>query len=426
MVRVEEYKELTAHKQIEEIPIPKYLYIPLSQHIGKPAVACVKAGDNVLKGQLIARSEGHISSCVHSSVSGVVKSVSDWFHPLLGRGEVIVIENDGLDRPEKFSVRGEDEVRRLTPDEIRAIVAEAGIVGMGGAAFPTHVKLNPPTAVSDLIINGAECEPYITCDNRLMIEKTEEIIKGIELVERCLGVKNVYFAVEDNKPEAIDRIKAALQSTNYRLKILKSQYPQGGEKQLIKSLLGKEVPSGKLPFDIGVVVHNVATVYAIYEALYINKPLYERVITVTGSCLGEPRNLLVRVGTPVREVIESCRPEGEFVKVIMGGPMMGVAQYSLDAPVIKSTSGILLLMDKEVRRKNEEFCIRCGQCIYNCPAGLMPTMINLVSLKGDWESAASYGVLDCIECGVCSYVCPANINLVQLIKVAKSFLMRRA
>ncbi|MDD4909724.1 MAG: electron transport complex subunit RsxC [Candidatus Omnitrophica bacterium] len=419
MVRIRENKEYTEHKGIEAAPLPEQVHIPLSQHLGKPAAACVKAGDSVLMGQLIARPQGHISSCVHSSVSGVVKSISDWPHPVLGRFQAVAIENDGLDKAQVLPLRSKDEIEGLTAEQIRSIVLDAGIIGMGGAAFPAHVKLNPPKPVKYLIINGAECEPYLTCDSRLMVEKAEEVIKGAGLIARCVSPENVYFAIEENKPEAIEKIGALLGRTAYKLKILKSRYPQGGEKQIIKSVLDKEVPSGKLPFDIEALVHNAATVYAVYEAVYKSKPVYERVLTVTGSCLDEPRNLLVRIGASIGELIEFCRPRRGFAKVVMGGPMMGLAQYSLDTPVIKSTSGVLLLTEKESEKGREEFCIRCGQCVYNCPARLMPTMINLASSHEDWEAAKEYGALDCIECGLCSYVCPSGINLVQSIKLAK-------
>jgi electron transport complex protein RnfC len=295
---------------------------------------------------------------------------------------------------------------------------------MGGASFPTHIKLNPPKPVDTLIINAAECEPYLTADSRLMVEKTKEILQGIALAQKCLGVKKVIIAIEDNKPEAINAFRNAigtLHITHYTLHILKSAYPQGGEKQLIKNILKKEVPSGKLPFDIGVVVHNVATIYAIYEAVYLNKPLYERVVTVCGSCVANPKNILAPIGAPIRELINFCGPlKEEPAKIILGGPMMGIAQYSLDVPVIKSTNGIILLNKEEARVDREEGpCIRCGACVRECPSGLMPTILNQASRKEMWEEAKKNSVLDCIECGSCAYVCPADINLVQAIKRAK-------
>jgi electron transport complex protein RnfC len=291
---------------------------------------------------------------------------------------------------------------------------------MGGASFPTHIKLKPPKPVDTLIINGAECEPYLTGDYRLMLEKAKEIIEGISLAAKCLGVKRVIIAIEDNKPEAIKVFSYQLPITNYQLRILKSQYPQGGEKQLIKNILGKEVPSGKLPFDIGVVVHNVATVFAIYEAVYLDKPLYERVVTASGTCVSSPKNLLVRLGTPIRELISACGPlREEPAKIIIGGPMMGVAQYTLDVPVIKSTTGVILMTAKEARARQEEFCIHCGACVRECPVSLMPCLINLASEKQRWAQAKEYRALDCIECGLCNYVCPANRSLTQSIRRAK-------
>jgi electron transport complex protein RnfC len=295
---------------------------------------------------------------------------------------------------------------------------------MGGASFPTHIKLTPPKPVEDLIINGAECEPYLTGDYRLMIEKTKEIIQGMALVKRCTGAKNVFIGIEDNKPEAIKKFTVSAGS-QYTVKVLKSLYPQGGEKQLIKSVLGKEVPAGKLPFDAGACVQNVGTVLAIYEAVYYGKPLYERVVTVTGSCVSNPKNLLVRIGIPIKELITYCGPLAqEPAKIIIGGPMMGIAQYTDEVPVIKSTTEIILMNKKEAEDREESFCIRCGACVRECPARLMPTLINLASQKEMWQAAKFYGASDCIECGVCAYVCPSNIRLVQSIKRAKLELMK--
>lgn len=418
MVRLEEHKHATENKPIEKLPLPAKAYIPLSQHLGKLGVAEVKVGDNVFTGQRIAGVAGNVSALIHSSISGKVVSLEDWPHPVLGRCKAIVIESDAKDTqsPSHQVTRSPEEVNRLTPEQVRNIVFEAGIVGMGGASFPTHIKLNPPKAAETLVINGAECEPYLTSDYRLMVEKTKEILQGISVVEKCLGVKKIIIAIEDNKPEAIERVKGQ----GLSVKVLKSAYPQGGEKQLIKNTLGKEVPQGKLPFDIGVVVHNVGTVYAIYEAIYLGKPLYERVVTVTGSCLTNPKNLLVRFGTPLKELIAYCGPlKEEPEKIIIGGPMMGVAQYTTDVPVIKSTTGVILLNKKEARFQEEEFCIRCGACVRSCPAGLMPCLINLASEKEMWTQAKAYNCLDCIECGLCNYVCPANRMLTQSIKRAK-------
>ncbi len=419
MVRLEEHKHATEDKPIERAPLPARVYIPLTQHLGKPCEPLVKPGDLVLLGQKIADAKAHVFAPIHASVSGKVAAIQDWPHPVLGRYKAIVIENDGQDSNQGLVARGQDEIDKLTPEQIRNIVFEAGIVGMGGASFPSHIKLNPPKPVDTLIINGAECEPYLTCDSRLMVEKTDEIIKGIKLVARCVVAKQVIIAIEDNKPEAIKAFNRLLPVTGYELRTLKSAYPQGGEKQLIKNVLGREVPSGKLPFDIGVLVHNAGTIFAIYEAVYKNKPLYERVVTVTGSCVANPKNLLIRIGTPIKELIDFCGLKEEPAKIIVGGPMMGIAQFSDQVPVIKSTTGVLLLNKKEAVLLEEDFCIRCGACVIECPAGLMPCMINLASEKELWEQAKAYGAGDCIECGLCNYVCPANRRLTQSIKRAK-------
>ena len=437
MVRLEEHKHNSQDKAIEKIPLPAKVYIPLSQHLGKACTPEIKVGDSVFAGQRIATAEANVYAPVHASIPGKVVAIVDWPHPVLGRAKAIVIEGDGRERTEDRGQRTEEEIDKLTPEEIRKIILGAGIVGMGGAGFPTHIKLNPPKPVDTLIINGAECEPYLTADYRLMLEKKEEILSGAELAARCLGVKNIYLAIEDNKPEAIKafndgiRLPALLagQAGNtpacrpgrgYGIRILKTEYPQGGEKQLIKNILGREVPSGKLPFEVGVVVQNVGTAFAIYEAVYRNKPLYERVVTVTGSCIANPKNLLVPIGTPIKELIDFCAPlKAEPDKIVLGGPMMGIAQYTNLVPVIKTTTGIILMDKREARDKEEQSCIRCGACIRDCPSGLMPCLINLAAEKELWPQAKKYCALDCIECGVCNYVCPANRRLVQSIKRAK-------
>lgn len=427
MIKLKEHKEYTEHKAIERLPIPSRVYIPLSQHLGRICNPLVNIGDTVALGQKIAGVEANVFSPIHASVSGKVAAIQNWPHQVLGRCKAIVIESDGQDRPQTQKImKPAEEVERLTPQQIRDIVFEAGIVGMGGASFPTHIKLNPPKPVEDLIINCAECEPYLTGDFRLMVEKTDEILLGIKIAQKCLGVNNVYIAIEDNKPEAVKAfgLKAS-RPQGLKVKVLKSTYPQGGEKQLIKNVLKKEIPSGKLPFDVGVVVHNVATIFAIFEAVYLSKPLYERVVTVTGSCLSNPKNLLVRIGAPIKELIEFCGPlKEEPAKIISGGPMMGIAQYSDEMPVIKSTTGIVLLNKKEAESQEEEFCIRCGACVRACPAGLMPCLINLASEKEFWTEAKAYNAIDCIECGLCNYVCPANRRLTQSIKRAKSELLK--
>lgn len=419
MVRLEEHKHSTENKPIERLSPPARAYIPLSQHLGKACNSLVAPGDTVLLGQKIAAAQAHVYAPVHASLSGKVAAIQDWPHPVLGRCKAIVIENDGQDLSRIPNPKSQSEIESLTPEEIRNIVFEAGVVGMGGASFPSYIKLNPPKPVDALIINGAECEPYLTGDYRLMVEKTKEILSGIELIARCLGVKFTYIAIEDNKPEAIEKF-TMFSSSQLTVKVLKSVYPQGGEKQLIRNVLNREVPSGKLPFDVGAVVHNVGTVFAIYESVCKFKPLYERVVTVTGNCLSNPKNLLARIGTPIKELIASCGPlKEEPDKIIIGGPMMGIAQYSDEAPVIKSTTGIVLLNGKEARAQEANSCIRCGACVRECPAGLLPCLINLASEKENWAQAKALRAIDCIECGLCNYVCPAKIKLTQSIKRAK-------
>lgn len=426
MIKLAEHKHPTENNPIEKAPLPQSAYIPLSQHLGKICAPLVKTGDYVCTGQKIGAVDAHVYSPVHASVSGKVGSIQDWPHPVLGKCPAIRIDSDNNDKKCDVAVLPEEEILNLTSQQIRDMVFEAGIVGMGGASFPTHIKLNPPLEVSDLIINGAECEPYLTGDYRLMVEKPIEILKGVKLIARCLGVKDIYFAIEENKPAAVAFFKKQEEQWGFKVRVLSSRYPQGGEKQLTKTVLKKEVPRGKLPFEVGAVIHNVGTCLAVYEAVYLRKPLYERVVTVTGSCLTNPKNLLVRIGTPIKQLIEACGPlKEEPVRIISGGPMMGIAQYTLDAPVIKSTTGIILFGEREIPRLEEEFCIRCGACVRNCPVGLTPCFISLASQRNNWEAASSYNVADCIECGVCAYVCPAKRNMVQHMKYAKFMLARQ-
>lgn len=424
MIHITEHKELTSKSQIEKAKIPAQIILPLVQHLGKPCNPEVKPGDYVRLGQRIAGLDSGVFSPIHTSVSGKVLAIEDRPHPILGKTKAIVIENDYKDQIFDNTKLSEKQIQELTADQIRRIVFEKGIVGLGGASFPTHIKLNAGKKIDDLILNGAECEPYLTSDFRLMLERTKEILLGLKLILKCVEAKNIYIAIEDNKSEAIKKMREAIDDLHLDpaplVKVLKSFYPQGGERQLIKTILKKEVPSGKIPLDIGILVQNVATSFAIYEAVYENKPLYERVVTVTGSVLTEPKNLLVRIGTPIKNLIEQCGVlKEEPAKVIIGGPMMGIAQYTMDVPVIKSTGGIVLLSKKEVEEVNEEFCIRCTRCIEYCPMGLEPCLISLAVANEDWELAKKYCIWDCIECGLCAYVCPTNRNIVQQVKLAK-------
>jgi electron transport complex protein RnfC len=417
MVRLAENKHYSENKQTQSLPLPLKVYLPLIQHLGKTCNPEVKVGDTVSLGQKIASSTAHVYAPIHASIAGKVVAIQDWPHPVLGRAKAVVIEGDGQDNAAEFHLLDQQEIDKLTLQDLRKIVLDAGIVGMGGASFPTHIKLNPIKPLDTLIINGAECEPYLTADARLMVEKTHQISAGIALIARCLDVKDIYIAIEKNKPEAI---KAFSGVAGIKVKVLPSDYPQGGEKQLIQKILGKEVPRGKLPFDIGVLVQNVATVYAIYEAVYKGKPLIERIVTVTGSCFPSPKNLLVRIGTPIKNLIEFCGPlKQPPAKIIIGGPMMGIAQYTDDVPIIKSSSGLLLMNKNEAKALDEHPCIRCAACVRGCPVGLLPCQINLASERLLWNLTREYGASDCIECGICNYVCPSNRRLLQTIKRAK-------
>ncbi len=421
MVKLAENKHLTEHKAIKKAGLPSKVFILLLQHFGKPCdKVLVKVGDFVKTGQMIASSETGLFSPVHASVSGKVSAIADCPHPVSGRSKAVVIESDGKDEKYYNEPQVEINIESLSSQQLRDIIFKAGIVGLGGAGFPTHIKLNPPKKVDYLILNGAECEPYLNSDFRLMLEYAENVIKGAKIVLRVLAIKGCIIAIEDNKQESIDIFKKILPE-NFRLKVVKTRYPQGGEKQLIQSVLNREVPSGGLPFDIGVIVQNVGTVFAIYEAVYKNKPLYERIVTVTGSCIKEPGNFLVRLGTTVRDLISDCGGLDEDpAKVVFGGPMMGIAQFTLDVPVIKTTSGIIFFSKKEIIKREERVCCRCARCIDECPARIIPAVISMAAEKERWDIAKDYDALDCIECGLCSYVCPAKRDLVHLIKYAKS------
>ncbi|MFH1782161.1 MAG: electron transport complex subunit RsxC [Candidatus Omnitrophota bacterium] len=419
------HKSITKHKKTERAPLPKKVVLSLSQHTGAPSEPVVKVGDIVTTGALIAKASGFISSNLHSSISGKVVAIGEASHPILDKSNAITIESEG----EENLVSGKDpkDIASLKKEDIINIVKDAGIVGLGGAAFPTFVKLSPPGGkkIDTIIINGAECEPFLTCDYRLMLEKPKEIMLGASLISKALDVKEVIIGVEDNKLDAIENLGSALFKVNIgdiniKVKKLPTRYPQGGEKQLIKTLLDKEVPSGGLPLDIGCVVSNVQTIFSIYEAVYLNKPLYERVITVSGKFLKEPKNILARIGTPVRDLLEFCGLDvkKDIYKIVMGGPMTGFGQYDLDAPIVKGTSGILVF-DKKDKKEEEIDCVRCSRCIDSCPSGLMPCMIAQGMRFNRTEISNEYDPLDCIECGSCSYVCPSKIDLVQFIKLAK-------
>ncbi len=424
------YDKITRKNNIEVAPLPKRVVLPLQQHTGAICEAIVNVGDSVKVGQKIAESKAFVSAPIHASISGKVIMIGKALHPVLGECNAVVIESDGKIEWDE-SVKRRDNIEKLTKDELKNIIKEAGIVGLGGAAFPTHVKLSPPAEkkIDTLVLNGAECEPYLTCDHRIMLEKTEQIIKGFQIIIRILEAENCYIGIEDNKENAIALFEEKLLDMKLKDKIkvvrLKTIYPQGAEKNLIHTITLREVPNaGGLPMDIGVVVQNVQTAKAIYDAVYEGKPLIERVITIAGA-VKEPKNLLVKIGVPVKELVDYCKGyDGAIGKVISGGPMMGIAQYTDKIPIIKGSSGILV-QKEEVIEEEERDCIRCGRCVDKCPMSLMPTMIYQYSKKDDLDKCSEYFALDCYECGVCSYVCPSKIPLVHWIKYAKNELVKR-
>jgi len=414
-------RKLAAEETIERATLPERVILPLSQHIGAPAKPVVSAGDHVLVGQLIAGSGGACSAPIHATISGKVKPAATVISPTIGTPTTaIVIEGDGEDAWADLDPATSDS---LPPEEILARIADAGIVGLGGAAFPTHVKLDrpPESPAHTLLVNGAECEPYITADDRLMVEEPDRIVAGMCILMRLLSVTRSVIGIEDNKPQAVAAMRAAIARAdlpgNVSVADVPAKYPMGAEKTLIKAILGVEVPEGGFPTDIGIVVQNVATLAAISDAVSEGKPLVERVVTVTGA-IDRPRNLVTRFGTPASSLIEQCGGmPADAGAVVFGGPMMGVAQASLDAPTLKSTNCVLV---KPADVREEHGCIRCGRCIQCCPMGLMPLMyVNLVK-KTMIEDLTDFHLMNCVECGACAYDCPAGIPIVSYIKVGKA------
>lgn len=420
-------KESTETKPIRKMAPPEKAIILLQQHIGAPCEPMVVVGDEVKVGQKIGDSKGYVSAPIHSSISGKVASIAPVVDSRGGKTQAITIESDGKDELwEEITPYGGD-LSSLSADKIRSMIREAGIVGKGGAAFPTHVKLSPSKdkIIDAVILNGCECEPYLTTDHRVMLERADDVIFGLRLIMKALGVDKGYVGIEENKVDAAERLKVAIgDDPNIQVVLVKAKYPQGSEKHLIDALLNRKVPPGCLPLDVGVVVNNVATAMACANAVKRGMPFIERVITVTGPGIAEPANLEVRIGTPIEDVIVEC---GGFLgqpgKVIMGGPMMGTTQYNLSTPVVKGTSGLLLLPKEE--RVLTGPCIRCGKCVEVCPMSLLPLELGHFSEKGLMEEAEEYHVLDCIECGACTYVCPAKRPLVHLIRMAKADIMAK-
>jgi len=444
-------KELTASLPIEVMPAPEVVAVSTSQSLGKPAQVAVAVGQAVKEGELIAKADGAISSDVFASVAGTVTEIKECTGASGDNETFIVIKADTDGAENKFRF---PPLSSPTAEEIKARIKDCGIVGLGGAGFPTAVKVAPKTPVDTLVVNGAECEPYLTCDHRLMVEKTDEIARGARLLATALGVNNVAIGIEANKPDAIAAFEPY---EDIKVVILGKKYPLGGERQLAYAVTGRRIPQGKIPADYGVVVHNVATCYAVCEAVEQGKPLYEKVITVSGTAVKEPKNLLVRVGTSVKEIIEYCGGEvmtqvikkdldsvkvdkknkveisdnqinekSTVKKVVQGGPMTGIALASYDNYTHKTTSGILLLSEKEAAADEPTPCLNCGKCADVCPMHLMPMNTAFYSAAGDYEAAQKYGnVNSCIECGACEYICPAKRPLIQAIRKTKAALRQK-
>lgn len=422
-------KQWSKGSAIEVMELPDVVNIPLAQHIGAPATAIVKKGDTVVVGQKIAEATGFMSANIHAPISGTVTAVDMQPNGQGLRQMMITIKREGDEWSETID-RTDTLVTEcnLEPKAIIEKIKEAGIVGMGGATFPTHVKLSIPDGkrAEILIINGVECEPYLTSDYRTMLERGEQLVAGTRILMRAIGVTNAVIGVEANKPDAVKHLKSIIGSaTDIKVQMLKTQYPQGGEKQLIAAVTGRQVPAPPaLPIDVGAVVCNASTAVAVYEAVQKNKPLIERVITVTGSAVAQPKNLLTRFGTPIEALIAKCGglAEGD-VKVINGGPMMGRALSNIAMPAMKGCSGITIMVGDAAKRGVESACIKCAKCVEACPMGLEPYLLSKQARKKAWDAMEANDITSCIECGCCQFTCPANIPLLDYVRLGKQTVM---
>ncbi len=422
-------KDMADRQAIVEMPLPDELVVYFSQNLGAPSRPVVKKGDTVKKGQVIAESGGFVSTPVHAPTSGTVRAVESRPSPVGADMPAAVIEPDGQDEwADGCNVeRASDGLDRA---RIKELVHDGGIVGMGGAAFPTHVKLSPPPekAMDTLILNGAECEPFLTADHRVMLENTEQVIDGASLFAAVIGVDRIVIAIEKNKGDAIKTMQRAISGRKgFSVAEMDVIYPQGAEKQLIYAITKRKVPAGGLPMDVGVLVQNVGTAAAAYEMVRFNRPLIRRVVTVTGSGIRQPRNILARIGTKFSDLIGFCGGMyDETAKLINGGPMMGIAQHSLDAGMTKGTSGLVLLREDEVAQFVSDPCIRCGRCLEACPMTLNPSALSIFTERMRFDDAAEYNVMDCIECGCCAYVCPSRRPMVHHFRRAKAEIRNKA
>lgn len=417
-----DYHKMTADQPTVHMPLLERYVVPVSQHIGAPGEVIVERGQEVGRGQPLTKPNGFVSVPVHAPTSGKVKKIGDLPHPL-GKPQMgIEIIPDGEDTWYE-GITGHGKWRDLEPAVLKDLIRDAGLVGLGGASFPTHVKLSPPKEkpIDLLILNGAECEPYLTADHRVMLEYPVEVMEGIGLLMKVLGVKKAIVGIESNKKDAKEALEAAgPEDLDIEVQLLETKYPQGSEKHLIYALTGRTVPSGGLPMDQGIVVQNVGTALSCLEAVELGRPLTERVVTVTGSAVEKPANLMIRVGTPVQDVIDFCGGlKNDVGKVIFGGPMMGMVQFNLNAPVLKGTSGILCLVEEEVSQFEGNPCIRCGNCVDACPMFLVPSAMGLLVERNRFEDLGDYHISDCIECGSCAYVCVSHRPLVQFFKRGK-------
>lgn len=424
-VHPQDNKVYSAHQSISECPLPQKAIIPLVQHIGAPAQPVVEKGQKVKVGELLAKAGGFVSANVHAPFSGTITKIDATTDAWGMRMPAIFMDVEGDEWLE--TIDRSTAIKRDCPLEAKEIVdkiAAAGIVGLGGACFPTHVKLLPPPGkkAEVLIVNGVECEPYLTCDHQLMLEHGEEIIIGIQILMKALGINRAIIGIEKNKPDAIDYMKQlASKALGIEVKPLKLKYPQGGEKQLIDACIGRQVPSGALPIEVGAVVDNVATIYAVYEAVQKNKPLISRVMTVTGKSLSKPGNYSVRFGTPLSDVVALAGGVPEDTgKIIGGGPMMGRAMNNIDMPANKRVSGLLFLPENESRRAEIENCIRCAKCVSACPMGLEPYLLSKQAALGMWDEMEKHSIMDCIECGCCMFTCPSHRPLLDYVRMGKA------
>ncbi len=414
-------KKLGKRSSIEKMPIPQKVSLFLAQNIGKPPKIIVEIGAKVKTGQEIAKADGFVSVPLHSPITGQVVEIKKQKHPVTSRpADVIVIERTSED--EWIKIEPAKSHDQFSKEEIVKRAQEAGLVGMGGATFPTHVKLSPSKKVDVLILNGAECEPYLTIDDRIMVEFPEEIVKGALAFSKALEVENIYIAIEENKPLAIDSMKRVASPLGIKVVKLLTKYPQGSEKHLIYAVTKRTVPLGGLPMDVGVVVQNVSTARAMYRALELGEPLIERGVSVTGEGVESPKNVLVRIGTPISHLLKLARVREESSRIILGGPMMGIALNDIDVGVMKGTSGISVFTDDIVKKRTEINCIRCGRCVDACPMNLEPYLLYKLFKKKRFNEMSDYNLMDCIECGSCSYVCPSNINHVKAFKMSKTVL----